>query len=148
MKLDISILENCRRFNIPAFIVRSKADNHIRQTMKDLGYTKERKAEKERFYTDACEMFVNDTRRNLEETLLSADLPDQRVYIISSETLCKLADGKNAEKVIDEDELIRDVLQAAYDRRYGAPQETPAKHTQIMEKCVAVAAQAIGEFHF
>jgi hypothetical protein len=118
-KLDISILDNCRRFKIPAFIVRSKADNHIRQTIKDLGYTKKRKAEKERFYTEACEKFVSGTRKNLEETLLSADLPNQRVYIISSETLCKLASGKQAEKIIDEKSLIRDVCSATYDRRYA-----------------------------
>jgi hypothetical protein len=74
-----------RRFNIPAFIVRLKADNHIRQTMKDLGYTKKRKAEKERFYTKAYAKFVNDTRTNLEDALRSAKLPDQRVYIVSSE---------------------------------------------------------------
>jgi hypothetical protein len=123
-KLDISILENCRRFNIPAFIVRTKADNHIRQTMKYLGYTKQRKAEKERFYTEACEMFVNETRDNLEETLISANLPDQRVYIISSENVCNVTKGEQAEKIIDEERLIRNLIMAAHDRRYDTPPDT------------------------
>jgi hypothetical protein len=142
-KLDISILENCRRFRIPAFIVRTKADNHIRQTMKDLGYNRRRKAEKERIYTEACEKFVSDTRRNLDDNLRSANLPTQPVYIISSETLCSLANGNHTEKIIDEGSLIRDVLQTAYDRRYGAPQETPEQHTQILEQCAAAARQAV-----
>jgi hypothetical protein len=91
--------------------------------MKDLGYNKGRKAEKKRLYTEACEKFVYDTRRNLEETLRSVNLPDQRVYIISSDTLrkCSLSNGNRAEKIIDEGSLIRDVLEAAYVRRYGDP---------------------------
>jgi hypothetical protein len=145
-KLDISILENCRRFKIPAFIVRTKADNHIRQTMADLGYTKERKHEKARFYTEACEKFVADTRRNLDDNLGSANLPTQPVYIISREALCSLANGNDTEKIIGEGSLFRDVLQAAYSRRYGAPQETPEQHIQIVQQCVA--GQAVEKLDF
>jgi hypothetical protein len=150
MKLDISILENCRRFNIPTFIVRSKADNHIRQTMKKLRCAKEPNGEKESLYTKACEMFVNDTRRNLEETLRSANLPDQRVYIISSDTLRQLASVKHSDKIIDElideGELIQDVLQAAYDRRYSAPHETHARHARL--RTAAAAKKVIEALHF
>jgi hypothetical protein len=145
-KLDISILENCRRFRIPAFIVRTKADNHIRKAMAELGYTKKRKDEKARFYTEACEKFVSDTRRNLDDNLGSANLPTQPVYIISSETLRSVANGNHTEKIIDEGNMIRDVLQAAYDRRYGAPHETPEQHTQIVEEYVAAARQAVLPF--
>lgn len=35
---DVAILRNCRRFQIPTYIVRSKADVHIRNIMYDEGY--------------------------------------------------------------------------------------------------------------
>ncbi|KAG6373844.1 interferon-inducible GTPase-domain-containing protein [Boletus reticuloceps] len=35
---DQAILTNCRRYRIPTFIVRSKADQHIRNLMKEMGY--------------------------------------------------------------------------------------------------------------
>lgn len=35
---DLAILENCRRFQIPTYIVRSKADFHICNLMNDMGY--------------------------------------------------------------------------------------------------------------
>ena len=38
---DIAILVNARRFNIPTYIVRSKADQHIRNVMMDMGYDSE-----------------------------------------------------------------------------------------------------------
>ncbi|KAJ8580073.1 hypothetical protein M405DRAFT_869747 [Rhizopogon salebrosus TDB-379] len=34
----VVILTNCKRFNIPTNIVRSKADQHIRNLMRDMGY--------------------------------------------------------------------------------------------------------------
>ncbi|KAF8242342.1 P-loop containing nucleoside triphosphate hydrolase protein [Wilcoxina mikolae CBS 423.85] len=72
-KIDVAILENCRRYHIPVFIVRSKVDHYIRSTMKTLGYTKRRKAEKAEFYTKAQAEVIIATRQNVESNLEKAD---------------------------------------------------------------------------
>ncbi|OAX36868.1 hypothetical protein K503DRAFT_823675 [Rhizopogon vinicolor AM-OR11-026] len=46
---DIGILTNCRRFKIPTYIVHSKADQHIRNLMRDMGYDSDDGEEDENF---------------------------------------------------------------------------------------------------
>jgi ferredoxin-NADP reductase len=118
-KVDISILQNCHRFKIPALIVRSKADNHIRQTMKDLGYSKIRKAEKDEIHAKARSKFISETRLNFEESLREAGIQDQDVYIISSETLYETVTGGRELKTIDEEKLMEEIFKAASNRQYG-----------------------------
>jgi GTP-binding protein EngB required for normal cell division len=57
---DIAILTNCRRFKIPTYIVRSKADQHIRNIMKDMEYDSdddENEDQKKKLYQNARQSF-------------------------------------------------------------------------------------------
>ncbi|KAG2752480.1 hypothetical protein P692DRAFT_20871955 [Suillus brevipes Sb2] len=84
---DIAILTNCRRFKIPTYIVRSKADQHIRNIMKDMRYDSdddESEDQKKKLYQDARQQFIQQTRQSVKDNLENANMPDQRVYIVSN----------------------------------------------------------------
>lgn len=124
---DIAVLSNCGRFKIPTFIVRSKADQHIRNMMRENGYDSEDEdgdpRERDRLYKDARRKFVEETRENVKHNLEDANLPDQRVYIVSNDTLLSIVKGKSPRKAIDEIDLLRDIVNQAMVRRgTGAPE--------------------------
>jgi GTPase SAR1 family protein len=115
METDIAILRNCRRFNIPAYIVRSKSNQHITNLMVDNGYDSD--DEDGELREEAREQFIRETRATVEVNLKDADLPPQRVYIVSKDDLLRLVTGKRVKNLIDEKELCEDLLQDANDRR-------------------------------
>ena len=118
---DIAILSNCGRFKIPSYIVRSKADQHIRNMMRENGYDSEDEdgdpRERERLYKEARQRFMEETRENIKNNLDNANLPDQRVYIVSNDTLLSIVKGKSPRKAIDEIDLMRDIVNQALIRR-------------------------------
>ncbi|KAL4066449.1 interferon-inducible GTPase-domain-containing protein [Scleroderma yunnanense] len=125
-QIDIAILANCRRFQIPTYIVRSKADVHIRNIMYDDGYNSDHDdmVRREAMYSAARHRLVADTRETVRRNLEAADLPDQRVYIVSNRTLTTIVkDQSLSYKIIDELELIKDMIEAACARRCDPLQE-------------------------
>lgn len=117
---DIAILTNCRRFKIPTYIVRSKADQHIRNIMKDMGYDSdddESEDQKKKLYQDARQQFIQQTRQSVKDNLENANMPDQRVYIVSNEPMLGVVKEKRPRKVIDEIELLNDLIGEAQTRR-------------------------------
>ncbi|KAH0840290.1 interferon-inducible GTPase-domain-containing protein [Lanmaoa asiatica] len=122
---DQAILTNCRRFQIPTFIVRSKADQHIHNLMREMGYDSDDEAEtKEGMYKAAREQFITETRRSVKENLLQAQLSEQRVYIVSHKVLLGIVRDKSPKRTIDELNLLRDLYDEAYRGRkhsFGIP---------------------------
>ncbi|OAX39716.1 hypothetical protein K503DRAFT_791802 [Rhizopogon vinicolor AM-OR11-026] len=120
---DIAILLNCRRFQIPAYIVRSKADQCIQNIMNEMGYDSEDdgvdRMQQVSMYASARERFINETRRNVKANLADANLPDQKVYIVSSNCLRAVAKGRQPKRVIDEIHLSQKLtLQEASDNAH------------------------------
>ncbi|KAF9236961.1 interferon-inducible GTPase-domain-containing protein [Melanogaster broomeanus] len=119
---DIAILMNCRRFNIPTYIVRSKADAHIRNVMREMGYDSEDedadRTLRKTLYDTAREDYITETRANIKRNLEEANLPDQKVYIVSNDVLLTIVKNQTLpKKIIDELELMRDLFSEAYSRR-------------------------------
>ena len=117
---DIAILVNARRFNIPTYIVRSKADQHIRNLMIEMGYDSEADAGSERrdkLYRAARWQFIEQTRNTVKANLVDTNLPDQRVYIVSNKTLLDLINKKMPKTIFDEVELLNDLYSQAHARR-------------------------------
>ncbi|KAG2089045.1 uncharacterized protein F5147DRAFT_42811 [Suillus discolor] len=116
---DIAILANCRRFKIPTYIVRSKADQHILNIMKDNGYDSndESEGKKKKLYQAARQQFILQTRQSVKDNLKNANMSDQRVYIVSNATICGVVKGKRPKKIIDEIELLSDLIREAQTRR-------------------------------
>ncbi|KAA8902269.1 interferon-inducible GTPase-domain-containing protein [Sphaerosporella brunnea] len=133
-QIDADILDNCRRFNIPAFIVRSKANQHIRNLQDD----------EDLDYTTARDKFVAETHRDLKSNLrkfgLWSDGDPLPLHIVSNAALydfikdseCTIRQhetgevlsevprtgGKKRAEYIDEPQLVYNLLQTAYKRRY------------------------------
>ena len=119
---DIAILVNARRFNIPTYIVRSKADQHIRNVMMDMGYDSEGDDEedverRDKLYKAARKQFIEHTRKSVQTNLEDANLPNQRVYIVSNSTLLSIVVNKMPKKTIDEMDLLNDLFNETYIRR-------------------------------
>ncbi|KAF9059573.1 interferon-inducible GTPase-domain-containing protein, partial [Rhodocollybia butyracea] len=131
---DISILKNCKKFNIPAFIVRSKSDEHMKAIADEMREaleveesedeedvrSNEREARRKRIDADAKGWYISLTRQNVKENLKKAGLDEeQRVYLISRRTLLRIIRGKQVApmKLIDEYELIKDLLTSVKSRR-------------------------------
>ncbi|KAF8836168.1 P-loop containing nucleoside triphosphate hydrolase protein [Paxillus ammoniavirescens] len=119
---DVAILMNCKRFGIPTYIVRSKSDIHIRNIMLERGYNSDDDDSDRTWcktlYTEAREQYIAETRANIKQNLEDANLPDQRVYMVSNGVLLSIVKNQNLPlKIIDELELMRDVCSEAYSRR-------------------------------
>ncbi|KAI6030359.1 hypothetical protein EDC04DRAFT_2922972 [Pisolithus marmoratus] len=113
-QMDIAILTNCMRFQIPTYIVRSKVDIHIRNIMQEDGYDSD------------CDDVTMYTRATVKKNLMEASLPDQRVYIVSNKTLLSIVRDRSLRfphRIIDELELIKDVLDEACSHRCGVRAE-------------------------
>ena len=137
---DIAILRNCSRWKIPAYIARSKADMHIMNIINDSlrgdGEGEEDEEDEEpgglfaifgggpqatqRFMEArdrARGQYIKSTREDVKRNLAQAELPEQRVYIVSKDALVAIVKGKEHPDLIDEPELYRDLLTEVDKRR-------------------------------
>ncbi|KZT00046.1 uncharacterized protein LAESUDRAFT_816722 [Laetiporus sulphureus 93-53] len=129
---DIAILRNCERFNIPAYIVRSKSLQHIRNVMEDLEWDDEEEEDETlddeevegktlgseaAKWARAREQYDLETRKSVLRNLEQAKLPPQRVYLVDKETMAQVIKGRQPPKAIDEWILLRDLLAEARLRR-------------------------------
>ncbi|KAG2054909.1 hypothetical protein BDR06DRAFT_912130 [Suillus hirtellus] len=131
---EIAVLTNCRRFKIPTYIMRSKADSHIRDLMKDEGYNSDDDGgdKKKKLYRAASQKFIQQTRQSVKDNLENAKMPDQRVYIVSNETMLSVVKEQRPRKVIDEIELLSDLIWAAQARRLGCSEALVATTVKKM----------------
>ena len=132
---DVAILRNCSRWKIPAYVVRSKAGMHIMNTINDFRgedgeeeddapsglFAMFRGPEVSQRFMEARDrargQYIKTTREDVKSNLTSADLPDQRVYIVDKDALASVVKGKEHPDLIDEYELYRDLLAEMSSRR-------------------------------
>ncbi|KAI6095189.1 interferon-inducible GTPase-domain-containing protein [Pisolithus sp. B1] len=124
---DLAILENCRRFQIPTYIVRSKADFHIPNLMNDTGYDSDDdddESQYETMYNAARERYISDTQATVQQNLGDAKLPVQKVYLVSNKVLLSAVKKRMLPKAaLDEMELLKDLLEEACARRCVATED-------------------------
>lgn len=123
---DLIILQHCERYKIPSFIVRSKANQHILNTMNQ-DYEWEGSDDERNFnevYLQAREKVVGQTRANYHQNLREGGLdPNKQVYIVSCNALLALIQGekrklRKADQLIDEPQLVLQCLEAVKARRF------------------------------
>ncbi|KDQ50091.1 hypothetical protein JAAARDRAFT_42348 [Jaapia argillacea MUCL 33604] len=111
---DIAILENCKRFHIPSYIVRSKANQHILNVMTDMGYDfmMDDGTQRVQMMPAARAKFLAETRESVKANLGKAGLPPQKVYVVSKDTMAAVVQGRpiGKDRVIDEVQLFEDIL--------------------------------------
>jgi energy-coupling factor transporter ATP-binding protein EcfA2 len=134
-KIDVSIIENCYRFNILVFIVRSKADQHIDNMMKQLELDSPPGSEEyKKVHEDITAQFVQETRSDFDKHISTMAensewgardrqmLLGQRVYMVSAINLRSLVLKGDGRSLIDEARLVEDLLSTAARRRYSEEQ--------------------------
>lgn len=126
-EIDARILDNCARFKIPTFIVRSKADMHIANSMQEYGF--DHLEDDLQCYTHCRETFIHDTNKTVEEELTRQGLPLQTVYIVSRNVLqrtyhaslhtstLQAVFARPEKNLIHECSLVKALLTAAAQRR-------------------------------
>ncbi|KAG2354811.1 hypothetical protein BDR07DRAFT_1381963 [Suillus spraguei] len=96
---DLAILTDCRRFKI-----LTDDDDDESEDQKKL-------------YQDAGQQFIQQTRQSVKDNQENANMPDQRVYIVSNKSMLGVVKGKRPKKVIDEIEFLNDLIGEAQTRR-------------------------------
>ena len=90
-QIDADILQECRRFGTPYFIVRSKSDTHIRNMQVE---------DDELSSEEARDEFIYQTRASLEDNLRSCNLWDDsnptESYIVAAQCVYDLMTGVQA----------------------------------------------------
>ena len=130
------------RFDIPLFIVRSKADMHIRNIMQDIGYDENddnADDDFDGFIRRAGQVLIDATKKNLEDNLEKAELNKHDVFIVTGSVLSSLVNGKAIKKTtpeIDEARLMESILRTAQTRRYGTQASTKNHSTLLKNKIV------------
>ncbi|EIW74597.1 P-loop containing nucleoside triphosphate hydrolase protein [Coniophora puteana RWD-64-598 SS2] len=121
---DIAILRNAGLFGIPCYIVRSKADSHIRNLVDEMKVDGASSVEGggvlEELESYARDEFRSQTKKNVRENLRRAGLPDQKVYIMSTMTMRSVVKGSVAQvsqKILDELDFLETFLGDAHSRR-------------------------------
>ena len=117
---DLDILANCKMYNIPSCIVRSKADTHIGNTMRDENCSQE--GARRRYIAETNQKFKVELEKASGKVSLDSNT---EIFLVSSEPLRdfikSFMDGKapeSAEAMIDEEYLVRKILLTAQMRRY------------------------------
>ena len=132
----MAIIKNCERFRIPLYIVRSKADTHISNTMEDIqpDSDDEDANDSEKYYKQAREKFIDSTRGDFEKNLQAAHLTKRDLFIVSSIVMRALVNNKCNSKIfnmmIDEEKLLEAVLNGTY-ARLGKDYSTVVKQNMI-----------------
>jgi len=115
---DVAILQNCDRFRIPAYVVRSKARQHVRNLARDMGDEdsdeegKDGRDAQAAALERAAERYVRESRESVARNLELAELPQRRVYLVDKETVKLLVKGRHPRNTLDENDLLRDLAEA------------------------------------
>jgi hypothetical protein len=132
----VAIIQHCERYQIPVFLVRSKADIQIKNILENkFDYDESEKDSAVEIYkthhSAARQLLIDSTKMDLDKNLEKANLAKRQVFIISKSSMHALMTEKwnwrNTANVIDEANLLQAVLKAAYSRRYGAQLEVSTK---------------------
>ena len=112
-EIDLAIVQNCERYRIPLYIVRSKADVHINNIKEDNQPDSDEgdEPENEEFYKQARQTFIHSTRTDFERNLEKAQLTMRDVFIVSSIVIRALVNNSKISdiRMIDEARLLEAV---------------------------------------
>ncbi|KAK0194859.1 interferon-inducible GTPase-domain-containing protein [Armillaria mellea] len=120
--MDVAILKNCERYNIPTYIVRSKSDTHIEDIIKKKTRAAGAKANPAEIRNEAREEYLTRTQDSVRENLTRSDpqIRSHKMYAVSRDTLTAIIREEPLRDdcfVLNERELLRDILQDGYSRR-------------------------------
>ncbi|KAK0448583.1 interferon-inducible GTPase-domain-containing protein [Armillaria borealis] len=125
---DIAILQNCERYNITTYIVRSKSDVHVENLAKKKRRRAGARSNPASILDEARKEYLSMTQESVRLNLMKNDPPikSQRLYAVSRDTLTMVVRKEPLEDVLvlNESELLQDMLQDAYSRHSEKSYET------------------------
>lgn len=122
---DCDIVRSCTEFHIPFFIVRSKADQHITNMMRDEAGSNQGPMDSGDLYQTCRQSFIERSKQMVRDELELAGLPVQTVYCVSKGAL-RTVYNDSLEETVDSDDgspemaLVKELMLAAYQRRCGS----------------------------
>lgn len=139
---DCEIVRSCIEFKIPFFIVRSKADQHIRNMMEeDSRYSGS--FDSGEYYESCRQEFISESKGMVSEELERASLPNKTVYCVSKRALRNAYNGSLEESSEVDDgspeiSLVKELMLAAYQRRCSSdnPSFPPAAGVQAVSHTI------------
>lgn len=121
---DCQIIRSCIEFKIPFFVVRSKADQHIRNMVEDdVNY--QGPFDSGELYRTCRLRFQNLSQTMVSDELERAGLPNQTVYCVSKQDLRDAYNGSLQQSLEPGDDsqelaLVKQLMLAAWERRRGS----------------------------
>ena len=119
-QIDVAIIQNCERYRIPLYIVRSKADMHIRNVIEDIQPDSDEEDGNDESYKRAQQIFIHSTKGDFEKNLQKGQLTKREVFIVSSIVLRAIVNrkwnSKISDMIIDEARLLELVLKETCSR--------------------------------
>ena len=117
----MAIIQNCERYGIPLYIVRSKADTQIKNIMEDIQPDdSDEEPENANDTKRARQIFIDSTRGDFDKNLQAALLTKRDVFIVSSIVMrtlvAKTCNSKISNMMIDEERLLEAILKEMYVR--------------------------------
>ncbi|KAK0213340.1 interferon-inducible GTPase-domain-containing protein [Desarmillaria ectypa] len=112
---DVAILQNCARYMIPAYLVRSKSDVHIANLISKKQRSAGPKADLVKISLEARKEYIVTSQKTVNVHLAKNDppLPLQKVYAVSRDTLTYVvrrdSESLGSCTVLNEHELLRDL---------------------------------------
>ncbi|KAF9022698.1 P-loop containing nucleoside triphosphate hydrolase protein [Hymenopellis radicata] len=115
---DVAILKAAKKYCIPAYIVRSKSDQYIRNMMEE---DEDEDEDEEVRLESACVEYAETTRRNVKDNLARAGLADQDIFLISRAALLTIVAKKRKAPnavILDEARLVKEMVGDGIRRRF------------------------------
>lgn len=135
---DCQIIRSCIEFGIPFFIVRSKADQHISNMMRDEDESYQGPFDSGDFFQSCRQTFIDMSEDMVRGELERAGLPVQKVYCVSKRALRDTYNGSlqksvGPDAVSHEMALVKEFMLAAYQRRCGSDDTTLVPGANMQE---------------
>lgn len=137
-EMDCQIICSCIEFKIPFFIVRSKADQSIKNMMTDADEDYPGPFDSGEFYQKCRQSFRESSQKSVSMELDRAGLPDQVVYCVSKRALrdvynSPLEASIQPDDVSHEMALVEQLMWAVYLRRSGRDSTSVLSGTSIRQ---------------
>jgi GTP-binding protein EngB required for normal cell division len=142
MDSDAEVLKHCRNLKVPTVIVRSRADEQVRniEQMREQAEDDDDEEGERSWLKLPWDEFIDDTKDSIARELRKKGLPDQHVHIVSSGGVYQIAAylrGKRFRQwpiqLFDEKSFVEEVMIETYKRRYRTQNvdfdEVRSRHT-------------------
>lgn len=147
---DCQNIRSCMEFKIPFFIVRSKADQSIKNVMSDADEDYKGPFDSGEFYQKCRQSFIESSQKSVSAELDRAGLPDQVVYCVSKLALRDVYNSSLKASIQPGDDrhelaLVKQLMLAAYLRRSGGDNRSASTGPSVRQVSYTVCGSVCSD---